>query len=144
MGLITWSWWYRMLAKKKAKKSIEKKNEILEHLEKQEEKLFELFNYVLKNHNFISSTREGDREIANGTISILMTDSNNPDNTYICVKKPDATFLEFHISNKKTKLLKDEFDHAIKRKSVRHQIEKRKGVEKHLDDLLDYERSRAA
>ena len=138
--MMKFTWLNRTLAKRKVKNQIKKKGEIMENLEKQEEKVFELFRLVLRNCAHSAVSKEGDIEIGNGTTSIMLIDSESHEISYLVVEKPDNTFMEFPISNKKTKILRDEFDNVMKNKSIRYKIKRRKGIDRQLDDLLEFEK----
>jgi len=128
----------RFIAKKVVANNIKQREDILKNLDKSEEKLFELFKAVLKHHSHISKY-DGYREVSDNLTSILLTDAGTTSETYIMIKKKDGTLLEFFINNKKASIFKEEFDKAIKRMSIKHLLEKKKGMEKHLDDMIEKE-----
>lgn len=131
-------WINRFIAKKQAISNAKKRNEIIHNLDKNEEKLFELFKVVLKHHTYLCKF-DSDREISDNLTSILITETTARNETCIIIKKKDGTVMEFFVNSQKAGLFKDEFDKATKRLSIRHSLDKKRGVEKQLDDLIEKE-----
>lgn len=129
------NWIGRFIAKRKALRNSKHKDMVIQDLDKNESKLFELFKIVLKNHTYICKF-DSDREVHDTLTSILITDSVASNEMCILVKKNDGITLEFFLNSQKSYLFKDDFDKVIKRLSIRHSFDKKKGLEKHLDELI--------
>ena len=132
-------WFRKFFAKRTVRKQMRNKAEIISHFERNEEKLFELFKSVLKNHKHIIKF-DNDRTVDDENVNFFIRDAVNSEEARITVKIHGGNYLDIYLNNKKASIFKEEFDKYARRNSIKQEILKTKEIEHFLDNLLEKEK----